>query len=247
MPNPKKTKKKNPSDEKQKSIFSFVEKEDPIKEKKSKSLARDEKRELEGQILPQEQPETKLGKEEIKVKDETASKRASSKVYFKSSGIPFGLKEGSIQLQKIQRESVSSKYIRYLIQKGEIVEDLERGLLLDVDYDGGLNKAYCKFYDLETDDIKIWIDTTDHEPYCLSKEPISLLERLNYTDNAGNKKKLVDYEGFKRFESIKRFELLSDNEIPMTRIYGKTPIDVGGSGLNIKNILAKNEKKAWEA
>ena len=33
----------------------------------------------------------------------------------------------------------------------------------------------------------------------------------------------------------------------MTKIYGKTPIDIGGSGLNVKNILAENEIKAWEA
>ena len=63
-------------------------------------------------------------------------------------------------LEKVLREGVTSKYIRYLIAKGEIVENLERGLLLDVDYDGGQNKAFCKLYDLDTEDIKIWIDTT---------------------------------------------------------------------------------------
>ncbi|MHA1459949.1 MAG: DNA-directed DNA polymerase I, partial [Promethearchaeota archaeon] len=247
MPSPKKPKRKLPADEKQKSLFSFVEKTEDKKEEKSKSITKEEKKELEGQEVLQEPLETKEIKEEIKVKEEPTLKRAQKKVYFKGTGIPFGLKEGGIQLQNIKRESVSSKYIRYLIEKGDIVEDLERGLLLDVDYDGGLNKAYCKFYDLDADDIKIWVDTTDHEPYCLSKEPISTLEQLNYTDKAGKRNKLVDYEGFKRFEEIKRFELLTDKEIPITKIYGKTPIDIGGSGLNIKNILAENEKKAWEA
>ncbi|NVM16359.1 MAG: DNA-directed DNA polymerase I [Candidatus Lokiarchaeota archaeon] len=247
MPSPKKTKRKSPADEKQKSLFSFVEKTEVKKEEKSKPIAKKEDKALEDQLLPQEPPETKDVKEEIKVKAEPVIKGTPKKQYFKSSGIPFGLKENGIQLQHIKRESVSTKYIRYLIEKGELVEDLERGLLLDVDYDGGLNKAYCKFYDLDTDDIKIWVDTTDHEPYCLSKEPISMLEQLNYTDKAGRRKKLVNFDGFKRFEEIKRFELLTDKEIPMTRIYGKTPIDIGGSGLNVKNILAENEKKAWEA
>ncbi|MHA2290038.1 MAG: 3'-5' exonuclease, partial [Promethearchaeota archaeon] len=233
-------KKKLPTSEKQKSLFSFVEKPESEKEEKSKSAVKEEKKVLAESKIPQEPPKIKEVKEETK-------KGTPKKVYFKSTGVPFGLKKNGIHLQNIKRESVSSKYIRYLIEKGDIVEDLERGLLLDVDYDGGLNKAYCKLYDLNTHEIKIWIDTTDHEPYCLSKEPISTLEQLTFKDKSGNRKKLVDYGGFKRFEEIKRFELLTDKEIPMTRIYGKTPIDIGGSGLNVKNILAENEKKAWEA
>ena len=247
MPSPKKLKKKIPVDDKQKSLFSFVDKSKADKEEKSINKTKEEKKESKDQLKTQIPPKTNDLKEEIKAEEEPILKRVQKKLYFKSSGIPFGLKEDGIQLQFIKRESVSSRYIRYLIEKGEIVEDLERGLLLDVDYDGGLNKAYCKFYDLDTDEIKIWVDTTDHEPYCLSKEPISILEQLNYTDKAGQRKKLVDYEGFKKFEEIKRFELLTDKEIPITKIYGNTPIDIGGSGLNIKNILAENEKKAWEA
>lgn len=247
MPSPKKPKKKTLVDEKQKSLFSFVEKSETEKEEESSRILKEETAEPKDKLKALEPSKTVDVREEIKAKEEPILKRVQKKQYFKSTGIPFGLKEDGIQLQFIKRESVSSKYIRYLIEKGEIVEDLERGLLLDVDYDGGLNKAYCKFYDLDTDEIKIWIDTTDHEPYCLSKEPVSILEQLNYTDKTGKKNKLVDYEGFKKFEEIKRFELLTDKEIPMTKIYGKTPIDIGGSGLNIKNILAENEKKAWEA
>jgi len=247
LPSHKKPKKKIPVDDKQKSLFSFVDKSETDKEEKSVDITEEEKKESKDQLIAHKTYETKDLEDKKKIKEEPAIRRALKKTYFKSSGIPFGLKEGGIPLQFIKRESVSSKFIRYLIEKGEIVEDLERGLLLDVDYDGGLNKAYCKFYDLDTDEIKIWIDTTDHEPYCLSKEPISILEQLNYTDKTGKKNKLVDYEGFKKFEEIKRFELLTDKEIPMTKIYGKTPIDIGGSGLNIKNILAENEKKAWEA
>ncbi len=247
MPSPKKPKKKTPVDEKQKSLFSFVDKSEADKEEKSTSITKEEIKEPKNQLKTQTSPKTEDIKEEIKAKEELVLKRAAKKVYFKNTGIPFGLKQDGVQLQHVKRESVSSKYIRYLIEKGEIVEDLERGLLLDVDYDGGLNKAYCKFYDLDTDEIKIWIDTTDHEPYCLSKEPISILEQLTYKDQAGKINKLIDYGGFKRFEEIKRFELLIDKEIPITKIYGKTPIDIGGSGLNIKNILGQNEKKAWEA
>ena len=234
MPPPKK---KKLDDKEQTSLFSFVDKKE---EKKEKSPETTKEPKIE---KPKEEKVIKVAPPKV----EEISKEVPSKLYFKGNDEPFGLKAGNIILGKVFRENVSSKYIRYLIEKDEVVEDLEQGLLLDVDYDGGQNKAYCKFYDLDSDDIKIWIDTTDHEPYCLSKDPISELEKLNYTESTGQKKKLTDYDGFNRFEEIKRFDLLSDQEIQMTKIYGKTPTNIGGSGLNIRNILGNNEKKAWEA
>jgi len=232
LPSPRK---KKPIDDKQKSLFSFVEETQP------------KTRKIEPDIKKQDDSKEKEVIDVEQTKTEPESMKVPQKLFFKAKSPNFGLKEGNIPLQKVHRESVSSKYLRYLIEKGDIVENLERGLLLDVDYDGGQNKAYCKFYDLDNDDIKIWIDTTDHEPYCLSKEPISELEKLTYLEKTGKTNKLVDYQGFKRFEEIKRFELLSDKKITITKIYGKTPIDIGGSGVNIKNILGENEIKAWEA
>ncbi|MFX0022131.1 MAG: DNA-directed DNA polymerase I [Candidatus Hermodarchaeota archaeon] len=234
MPPPKK---KKLDDKEQTSLFSFVDKEEVKKEKTVKGTP---------------EPKTEKPKEEKIIKKSPAKvektlKEVPSTLYFKGNEKLFGLKEGNITLSKVLRENVTSKYIRYLIEKTEINEDLERGLLLDVDYDGGQNKAYCKFYDLDSNDIKIWIDTTDHEPYCLSKESISELEKLTYTESTGQKKKLTEYEGFNRFEEVKRFDLLDDQEIDMTKIYGKTPTNIGGSGINIRNILGNNEKKAWEA
>ncbi len=233
------SKKKKPDDKSQTSLFTFVEKKEQKKEKppeKPKKTQVDKAKEETPKVKP------KIIKEE-KIKEPTpqvvkVSKEIPANLFFKGDGKFFGLKGGNIKLPKFLRENVSSTYLRYLIEKGEIVEDMERGLLLDVDYDGGQNKAYCKFYDLETDDIKIWIDTTDHEPYCLSKEPISELENII---------ELKDYEGFTRFEEVDKIDLLKDKKILMTKIYGKTPSDIGGSGTNIRNILSKNNKKAWEA
>lgn len=248
MPSPRKGRNKKAEDQIQKSLFSFVDE----KEKEKKESEEEPKKE-QIKALEKEKPiEKATTTEEEKIvetqsKDKPEIKKISQISFFKEKDEPFGLKEGNVKLEKVIREGVTSKYIRYLIAKGEIVENLERGLLLDVDYDGGQNKAFCKFYDLDTEDIKIWIDTTEHEPYCLSKEPISELEELMFIDKIKQKKKLTDYEGFKRFEEIKRFDLLKDKEIEMTKIYGKTPIDIGGSGINIRNILENNEKKAWEA
>jgi len=247
LPSPKKSKKKK-LDDKQKSLFSFVN-ADKLEEEKMEK--RDEKEELK-------KPIEKINKKEIKSEsiqeksEKTQEKdiKIPSRLFFKGDDKNFGLKEDDIKLSEVKRESFSSKYIRYLIQKENIVENLERGLLLDVDYDGGQNKAYCKFYDLVTNDIKIWIDTSGHEPYCLSKEPISDLKILEYTDKVGDieqHKNINEYEGFKRFEEIYRYDLLKDEKIKITKIYGVTPSDIGGSGKNIKNILGSNGIKAWEA
>lgn len=249
LPSPKKAVKKKLEDKEQKSLFSFI-KEKKIEEDvspqttKEKILEKKVKPEVKAQILKEKKVEERT------FKTNEVKKEIPSNLFFKERNEPFGLKEGNVKLKKVLRESVSSSYIRYLIERGEINEDVEQGLLLDVDYDGGQNKAYCKFYDLKTNEIKIWIDTTDHEPYCLSKESIPELKKLHYTEKIGNikqKNKLTDYVGFKRFEQIKKFDLLNDKEIEMTKIYGKTPTNIGGSGINIRNILGENEIKSWEA
>ncbi|MFX1257483.1 MAG: DNA-directed DNA polymerase I [Promethearchaeota archaeon] len=216
-------KKKKVENKQQKSLTSFINKSKQKKQVVKKKPAK-------------AKPPKKVAEKPEKSKITTEiNKEIPDELFFKSNDVPFGLKEGNIKLETLKRESFSSKYIRYLIKKGEIVQNLEKGLLLDVDYDGGQNKAYCKFYDLDSNDIKIWIDTTNHEPYCLSKNSVANLE-LNI--------ELTNYEGFVRFEELKKFDLLKDKEISITKVYGKTPTDIGGSGrTNIRNIL----DKAWEA
>jgi len=248
LPSPKKGRNKKAEDKTQTSLFSFVDekeqgKKEPKEEPKKEKVKPPEEEKPPKRVLTAKKEETT----ETLPKEKPETKKLSQLSFFTEKDESFGLKESNIKLEKVLREGVTSKYIRYLIAKEDIVENLERGLLLDVDYDGGQNKAFCKFYDLDTDEIKIWIDTTDHEPYCLSKEPISELKGLTFNDKTEKKVKLTDYEGFKRFEEIKRFDLLEDKEIKMTKIYGKTPTNIGGSGINIRNILGGNEKKAWEA
>ncbi|MFX1345800.1 MAG: DNA-directed DNA polymerase I [Promethearchaeota archaeon] len=248
MSGQRKGRKKKVEDKAQTSLFSFVDE----KEKEKKETEKKPKKEQIEKVEKLKPTEKATPTKEEKIAETLPEKKSEIKKlsqlsFYKGNDKPFGLKIGDIKLEKVLREGVTSKYIRYLIAKGEIVKDLGRGLLLDVDYDGGQNKAFCKFYDLDTDDIKIWIDTTEHEPYCLSKESISELKDLTFNDKTEKIIKLTDYEGFKRFEEIKRFDLLKDKEIEMTKIYGKTPTNIGGSGINIRNILGGNEKKAWEA
>jgi DNA polymerase I len=219
-------KKKKLEDKEQRTLFSFV---DETKPKKKVVKEKPKKEEIKKKV------EVKPEKLKVKSIEPEQLKQIPEKLFFKGNDTPFGLKEGETKLKPIKGESYAQKYLRFLIEKGEIIQNLEEGLLLDVDYDGGQNKAYCKFYNLKTNEIKIWIDTTRHRPYCLSKD--------SFTDLESNIE-LTNYEGFVELEKVKKFDLLTDKEILMTKIYGKTPLDIGGSGRkNIRNILGE----AWEA
>ena len=70
MPSPKKLKKKIPVDEKQKSLFSFVENSETEKEEKSTKILKEELEEPKDQPKIQISPKAKGVKEEIKVKEE---------------------------------------------------------------------------------------------------------------------------------------------------------------------------------
>ncbi|TFF88066.1 MAG: hypothetical protein EU548_09355, partial [Promethearchaeota archaeon] len=244
MPPSKKSKKKDEEDKKQTSLFSFADKkkkpsQTELKEPLQKTSKKPMKPKVEAkEVLVTENEVMKFKKPKEKVSEKKKTKKSKREIpkelFFQGDNTPFGLKEFDFDIKKIKRESYSSKYLRYLIKAGKIVQDMERGLLLDVDYDGGQNKAFCKFYDLDDEEIKIWIDMTNHEPYCLSDQTIQQLE---------NDVKLTNYEGFKRLEKVKIFDLLKDKDISMTKIYGNTPTDIGGSGTNIRSILGD----AWEA
>ena len=98
---------------------------------------------------------------------------------------------------------------------------MDQGLLLTVEYCGTQNKAYAKFYDLSDKKIKFWIDTTGHEPYCLHREDKETLEKNQV---------LTGFYGYDRIESVNKIDLLKDKEIKISKIYAKTPSDIGQKG-----------------
>ncbi|HMF34325.1 MAG TPA: DNA-directed DNA polymerase I, partial [Candidatus Lokiarchaeia archaeon] len=136
----------------------------------------------------------------------------------------------------------TSRYLVSLVEGGRIPLDLGPSLLLDVDYDGHLNKAYAKLYNLEDKQIYLWVDTTGHEPYCLC--PSSPDRLLNYGD-------LATFDGLARIETKQVHDLLEDREREVSEVIGHTPTDIGGAGRagrgNIKNILTAHDEIAWEA
>ena len=166
------------------------------------------------------------------------------KIYFQKNPDPIGDSRYSF-LKRENREQQKSWHLRFLSKEKEIVKDMEKGILLTVDYDGGYNKAFAKFFDLSDNSIKIWIDTTKHEPYCYHKD-----------EEAKIKEVLSSFGGFKRIEDVQKYDLLEDKLINIRKIYGITPTDIGGSqGIREKLNEDKNKKipilkipgSAWEA
>lgn len=138
--------------------------------------------------------------------------------------------------------SPASRYLVSLVKTDQIPSTLGPSLLLDVDYDGHLNKAYAKLYNLEDCQMYLWVDTTNHKPYCLCPSPPEKLQ--NYPD-------LATFDGLDRIEVTNVYDLLQDRDREVSRIVGHTPTDIGGAGRgargNIKSILTSHNETAWEA
>jgi len=166
------------------------------------------------------------------------------KIYFQKNSEPIGDARYPL-LKRESREQQKSWHLRYLTKANEIIQDMEKGILLTVDYDGGFNKAFAKFFDLSDNSIKIWIDTTKHEPYCYHKDEKVRIEKV-----------LSGFGGLNRIEEVQKYDLLEDKLIDIRKIYGNTPTDIGGTR-GIREELNKDKDKespilkipgsAWEA
>ena len=79
LPSPKKPKKKTSVDEKQKSLFSFVDKSETAKEEKSVSQTKEENERPKVQLKAQIPPKTEDIQEDTNVKEEPKAKKVAKK------------------------------------------------------------------------------------------------------------------------------------------------------------------------
>ncbi|NVM56240.1 MAG: DNA-directed DNA polymerase I, partial [Candidatus Helarchaeota archaeon] len=113
-------------------------------------------------------------------------------------------------------------------------ESLE-GIILDVGYDGQNAKAYLWIYDLNTQTLKKWLDTSGHLPY--------LLSNLDVTEIRTHHANVLRHRGFAELKTIKKFDLLRDRPIKMTKVIARDPLSIGGRINSIRNMLKGN---SWE-
>lgn len=101
--------------------------------------------------------------------------------------------------------------------------------LIGCSYDGKAGKAYLKLLNPETQEVKLVYDESGHKPYCYVKEPIEEVKRLGLPG-------VVD------FTWEKKYDLLRDQEIELTKIIASDPLAIGGGSNSIRERI-----RAWEA
>ena len=105
-------------------------------------------------------------------------------------------------------------------------------LLVSATYDGKLKSAVLKFYEPKTQKIILWEDETGHRPYCFSKLSPEELDFLNERDDV------------LEIQSVKKYDLLKDEEITISKIIVSDPLAIGGTQTD-KSI--RNRIETWES
>jgi len=105
----------------------------------------------------------------------------------------------------------------------------EKLFLLGCGYDGRAGKAYLKLLKPETQEVKLVYDETGHKPYCYVKEVIEKVRELKLP-------------GVVELRREKKYDLLRDQEVEVTKIIASDPLAIGGSSNSIREKI-----RAWEA
>src|SRR5215472_7293315 len=100
-----------------------------------------------------------------------------------------------------------------------IPQDLTESYFIGTGYDGERRAVYLKLYEPKSQKIHFWYDNTGHLPYCLSKDSQKSLEK---------NQSLIRHPGFLRFEQATRFDGIQGKDIPVTMIYARDPLSIGG-------------------
>src|SRR5215831_1167382 len=120
-----------------------------------------------------------------------------------------------------------------LVPPMSVPSNLASSLFVGAGYDGERRCVFIKLYDPQSQRIHFWYDNTGHLPYCASKSSMEELQR---------NRNLTSHRGFLRLEQTRRFDGLEGKEIPVTLIYARDPLSIGGQAGCIREIIT-----AWEA
>ena len=101
--------------------------------------------------------------------------------------------------------------------------------LLGCSYDGKAGKAYLKLLNPDSQEVKIVYDESGHRPYCYAKMPVEEVKAMNLPG-------VVD------LVEEKKYDLLRDMEVVLTKIVASDPLAIGGGANSIREKI-----RAWEA
>ncbi len=130
----------------------------------------------------------------------------------------------------VKEEILSNIKVIKPIRDREEVGAIERGFLLDVEYDGERNKAVLIIYDPNKNKLVYWYDRTGHKPYFLTDLPPDKISRMS---------EIVKHPSFEGLEVVERIDLLYGVKRTLTKIVTKDPLAV--------RYLRNKVPIAWEA
>ncbi len=117
-------------------------------------------------------------------------------------------------------------------ENSEQIKSIPPSLLVSATYNNQKKAAILKFYEPKSQKIILWEDETNHKPYCYSKLNPEELDFLNERSDVI------------KIESIKRHDMLNDQEINVSKIVVEDPLAIGGTATDksIRNII-----ETWES
>jgi DNA polymerase I len=118
------------------------------------------------------------------------------------------------------------------VAQSENTETMPPSMLVSATYDNITKSAVLKFYEPKSQKIILWRDETDHKPYCYSKLSPDELDFLLERDDVIN------------IETVKKHDLIKDEEIDTSKITVTDPLAIGGTTgeKSIRNVI-----ETWES
>jgi DNA polymerase I len=118
------------------------------------------------------------------------------------------------------------------VKETERITTMPPAMLVSATYDNTTRAAVLKFYEPKSQKLILWHDETGHKPYCYSKLSPSELDFLQERDD------------ILEIKTVKRHDLINDEEISMSKITVADPLTIGGTtgDKSIRNII-----ETWES
>jgi DNA polymerase I len=118
------------------------------------------------------------------------------------------------------------------VAQTENMKTMPPAMLMSATYDSITKLAVLKFYEPKSKKIILWRDETEHKPYCYSRLSPEELDFLQERDD------VIE------IKSVKKQDLMKDEEINMSKIIVADPLAIGGTTgeKSIRNII-----ETWES
>jgi DNA polymerase I len=117
------------------------------------------------------------------------------------------------------------------VEDSKKIESMLPAMLVSAAYDSISKSAVLKFYEPESKKLILWHDETGHKPYCYSRLSVDELDFLQERDDV------------LKIESVKKYDLIKDQEVVLSKIVADNPLAIGGNfGESIRNQI-----ETWES